>query len=220
MNQIDDWSRYIVPDFEWTPGSASIVIDIGCGEGLQLARFAASGYRAFGIDLKPSISDPVTRSRLVLALAEALPFPDACAEAVLIKVVLPYTNDMKAIAEISRVLAPQGRCMLIGHGAGYSLRYVLQLSSWRRMFYGCRTLLNSAIFFLTGQRLPGFLGDTIMQAKRRLNRLYRRNGLALISEIPSRSFLGLPVFIYHEIRKITPVSSSSHSAGATLLQKS
>jgi ubiquinone/menaquinone biosynthesis C-methylase UbiE len=205
MSQIDDWSQYIVHDLEFAPGSASVVIDIGCGEGSQLARFAANGHRAFGVDLKVLISDPATKSRLVLARAEALPFPDAFAGAVLIKVVLPYTDDIKAMAEISRVLTDRGRCMLIGHGPGYSLRYALQLSDLRRTFYGCRTLLNSAIFFLTGQRLPGFLGDTITQTKRRLNWLYRRNGLSLISETPSPGFLGLPVFIYHEIQKITPV---------------
>jgi SAM-dependent methyltransferase len=215
MSQIDDWSQYIVHDFEWALGSASVVIDIGCGEGLQLARFAADGHRAFGVDLEVSMPDPATKSRLVLARAEALPFADACADAVLIKVVLPYSDDVKAMAEISRVLRHEGRCMLIGHGLGYSLRYALQLSNLRRTFYGWRTLLNSAIFFLTGQRLPGFLGDTIMQTKRRLNWLYRRNGLSLISETPSPGFLGLPVFIYHETRKPTccPPAREAQPAG-------
>jgi hypothetical protein len=68
--------------------------------------------------------------------------------------------------------------------------------------YGVRTLANSAIFFLTGKRLPGFLGDTIMQTSSRLQALYGMNGLALSKETPSPRFLGWPVFIYHDVRRI------------------
>jgi SAM-dependent methyltransferase len=215
ISQIDNWSGYIVNDFDPALAPASVVIDVGCGEGSQLAGFAAQGHRAFGVDFEPLVSDPVVRSRLILARAEALPFRDGCADAVLIKVVLPYTDDRRTMAEISRVLKHNGRCILVGHGVGYSLRYALQVSEWRRTAYACRTLLNSALFFVSGRRLPGFLGDTITQTNHRLNWLYRRNGLALVSETPSPRFLGLPVFIYHEIRKVAPVPRSSPASSHT-----
>ena len=211
---IDDWAGYILRDYEYTLGAESVVIDIGCGEGEQLAGFAEQGHRAFGIDLNPQIADSLAKLHVAIGRAEALPFPEACADAVLVKVVLPYTDDRKALAEISRVLKPGGRCFLIGHGPGYSLRYVLQLSDWRRAVYGIRTLLNSALFFLTGNRLPGFWGDTIMQTTTRLNQLYRRNGLALETETPSPRFLGCPVFIYHAVRKTAGSGAAFRSAGA------
>ena len=205
---IDNWARYILQDYQYPLAPGSLVIDVGCGEGGQLAGFAEQGHRAFGVDLKP-IADSRSKPRIALGRAEALPFPDGCADAVLVKVVLPYADDRKAIAEISRILKPDDRCFLIGHGPGYSLRYVLQLSDWRRAVYGARTLVNSAIFFITGKRLPGFPGDTIMQTRSRLKALYRANGLALLKETPSPRFLGYPVFIYHDVGKASAIRSSA-----------
>jgi SAM-dependent methyltransferase len=211
---IDNWTRYILHGYDYALAPGSVVIDVGCGEGGQLAGFAERGHRAFGVDVKPEIADSSARRRVALGRAEALPFPDACADAVLVKVVLPYTDDRRAIAEISRVLKPGGRCFVIGHGPGYSLRYILQLSDWRRAVYGARTLVNSAIFFVTGKRLPGFWGDTIMQTRTRLKDLYRSNGLALETETPSPRFLGYPVFIYHDVRKAAGSAAAFKSAGA------
>ena len=93
------------------------------------------------------------------------------------------------------------------------MRYILQLSNWRRAVYGIRTLLNSAVFFVTGKRLPGFWGDTIMQTRARLKQLYRRNGLALEKDTPSPRFLGCPVFIYHNVRKTAAPATAFRSAG-------
>lgn len=211
---VDNWARYILHDYEYALAPGSVVIDVGCGEGGQLAAFVEQGHRAFGVDLKPQIANFIVKLRVAAARAEALPFPDACADAVLVKVVLPYTDDRKALAEISRVLKPGGRCYLIGHGPGYSMRYILQFSDWRRIVYGIRTLLNSAVFFVSGKRLPGFLGDTIMQTRTRLKHLYRVNGLALAAETSSPRFLGYPVFIYHDVRKSAGSEAAFRSAAA------
>jgi SAM-dependent methyltransferase len=196
-----EWDGYILEDYDYSFAPRSVVVDIGCGEGLQLANLAREGHFVAGIDLNPSRVLTSARSRIVQARAEALPFSDACADAVLIKVVLPYTDDRQALAEIARVLKPEGRCILVGHGIGYFLRYLFRPAEWRLTVYGLRTIVNSAVFFLTGRRLPGFWGDTIFQTSARLNRLYRNNGLALSTETPSRRFLGFPVFVYHDIRK-------------------
>jgi SAM-dependent methyltransferase len=198
-----EWEGYILEDYDYVLRSRSVVIDIGCGEGRQLADFVAQGHSAAGLDLKPSCILPGVQSRVVQARAEALPFRSGCADAVVIKVVLPYTDARKTLAEMSRVLKPGGRCILVGHGTGYSLRYLLRPPEWRLAFYGFRTLVNSALYFATGMRLPGFLGDTIVQTRGRLKQLYRRSGLALIAETPSRGFLGFPVFLYHEVRKMS-----------------
>lgn len=198
---MSEWEGYILEDFDYGFAPRSVVFDIGCGEGSQLTDLVARGSFVTGVDLNPSRASPAARSRIVQARAEALPFRDSSADGVLIKVVLPYTDDRKAIAEIARVLKPQGRCILTGHGIGYSLRYMSRPSDWRQAVYGLRTLVNSAAFFLTGRRLPSFWGDTIAQTSARLKRLYQANGLSLIAETPSPKFLGFPVFIYHEIRK-------------------
>jgi hypothetical protein len=41
-------------------------------------------------------------------------------------VVIPYTDEQRAIAEIGRVLAPRGVAVLYLHGPRYSLRYLLK----------------------------------------------------------------------------------------------
>jgi SAM-dependent methyltransferase len=198
---MSEWDGYILEDYPYGFAPGSVVIDIGCGEGAQLTKLAQEGNFAAGVELNPSRVFPAARSRVVQARAEDLPFRDGCADGVLIKVVLPYTDDRLAISEIARVLKPGGRCILVGHGTGYSLRYLLRPAEWRSALYGFRTIVNSVVFFLTGRRLPGFWGDTIVQTNRRLQKLYRRNGLTVATETPSRGFLGFPVFIYHDLRK-------------------
>lgn len=199
-----EWDGYILEDYPYGFAPRSVVIDVGCGEGAQLEKLLSEGHFAAGVELNPERVLPAARSRVVQARAEALPFGDSCADGVLIKVVLPYTDDGQAIAEIARVLKPGGRCILVGHGTGYSLRYLTRFGEWRLAVYGLRTIVNSAVFFTTGRRLPGFWGDTIVQTGGRLRRLYRNNGLELTAEIPSRRFLRFPVFLYHELRKPTP----------------
>ncbi|MDQ6678881.1 MAG: class I SAM-dependent methyltransferase [Acidobacteriota bacterium] len=199
---MSEWDGYILEDYEFGFAPRSVVIDVGCGEGIHVAKLISEGHFAIGIDLDASRVSTAARSRFVQARAEALPFRNGCADGVLIKVVLPYVDDRRAIAEIARVLKAGGRCFVVGHGPGYSLRYLLRPSDWRVAVYGLRTLVNSAVFFVTGRRLPGFWGDTVMQTSKHLNTLYRNNGMALTAETLSRSFLGFPVFIYHHIRKL------------------
>ena len=120
---------------------------------------------------------------------------------VICKVVLPYTDEDRAIKEISRILKPGGKCYLICHGAGYYLRYLLINASWKVRFYGLRSLVNTWVWVVTRLRLPGFLGDTIYQSRRRLNGHFRANGLSIVSDQQAKRFLGLPVFTAQVIQK-------------------
>ncbi len=49
--------------------------------------------------------------------------------------------------------------------------------------------------------LPGFRGDTLYQSRRRLAKYFRENELALLENIPSKRFLGFPVFTFQPIEK-------------------
>jgi hypothetical protein len=115
--------------------------------------------------------------------------------------VIPYTDEQLAIAEIGRVLAPGGVAVLYLHGIGYSLRYLLRPDIWKRSVYAAKTIVNTVVYRVVRRRLPGFLGDTLFQSERRLGRCYLSAGLRLESTIPSRRFVGLPVFISHVVRK-------------------
>jgi SAM-dependent methyltransferase len=138
---------------------------------------------------------------VVIAAAENLPFRSNIFSGILCKVVIPYTDERLAVAEIGRVLAPGGVALLYLHGLGYFLRYLLRPDTWRRPVYAAKSILNTAVYRLTGRRLPGFLGDTLFQSERRLYRYYLSTGLKCEATIPSRRFVGRPVFIGHVVRK-------------------
>jgi len=86
-------------------------------------------------------------------------------------------------------------------GAGYYLRYFLHVYYWKHSMYGLRVLVSTWLHTLSGRGLPGFLGDTVFQSRRRLGDTYRAHGLVLVRDVPSPTFLGLPVFIYHLVQK-------------------
>ena len=107
-------------DFESARGQR--VLDVGCGNGYVLARFAAAGASVTGVDITETAID-LSRRRFALAglagdfrvaNAEELPFADATFDVVTSLGVLHHTPDTeRAINEIFRVLKPGGRFFLM-----------------------------------------------------------------------------------------------------------
>jgi ubiquinone/menaquinone biosynthesis C-methylase UbiE len=93
------------------------VLEIGCGEGMQLAALSAS--RRFGVD--PSVRALLrakgrSNAECAVARAEELPFPAQSFDVVLaIGVMEHFENPVAATAEIARVLTPQGRYITLIH---------------------------------------------------------------------------------------------------------
>ena len=198
------WSAYLSSPPEmshYQPGGT--VLDVGCGNGEQLTRLRDARCRGIGLELAPEAARTCRAMGypVIIARAENLPFRSNSCQGVLCKVVIPYTDERLAIEEIGRVLAPGGVAVLYLHGIGYSLRYLLRPDIWKLSLYAARTIANTMLYRLLGIRLPGFLGDTLYQSESRLQRYYRSSGLTFDSAIPSRRFLGLPVFIGHVVRK-------------------
>ena len=108
---------------------------------------------------------------------------------------------IKSFARFGRLLKPGAKCLLVSHGAGYYLKYLLFASVWKYRIYALRTLINTWLWAMIGLRLPGFLGDTIFQSQRRLAKYFRENDLSLCEETPCKHFLGLPVFIHQIVEK-------------------
>jgi SAM-dependent methyltransferase len=213
-----EWSGYIAEAFSFTqypPGAR--VVDIGFGAGEQLRVLRARGCRAFGIEYSHALAARGAAASLQVcrAAAEQLPFATASLDGVICKVVMPYTDEVKALAEVARVMRPGGTARVSYHGLGYSLRYLLTEPSWKRRVYGLRTIVNTLLYRATGRRLPGFWGDTIYQSSGRLRRYYARMGLELAEEQSPATFAGGPVFIYHVLRAAHRESrdSSNNSLG-------
>jgi SAM-dependent methyltransferase len=98
------------------------VLEVGCGNGYLLSRYARHGARTCGIDLTwtgVALSRERFRlaglaGRLAQADAERLPFADACFDRVVSAGVLHHVPDVgAAVAEIHRVLRPGGSVVLM-----------------------------------------------------------------------------------------------------------
>jgi SAM-dependent methyltransferase len=96
------------------------VLDVGCGAGVDLARFARGGALVTGVDLAPSairlaranFEQQGLEGRFEVADGEALPFPDNAFELVFAHGVVQYTADpRRLVAECRRVLKPGGRAI-------------------------------------------------------------------------------------------------------------
>ena len=97
------------------------VVEVGCGAGVDLARFAKGGAEVTGVDLAPSAIDLARanfeqqglRGEFHVADGEQLPFPDASFDLVYAHGVVQYTaHPQQLVNECRRVLTPGGEAVL------------------------------------------------------------------------------------------------------------
>jgi SAM-dependent methyltransferase len=110
-----------VVDFDGFRGMR--LLEIGCGIGTDLVRFARGGARVLGVDLSETAVRLAQRNmalhgrpREVFAIADgaALPLPTASVDAVYAHGVLQYAADPRGIVEEAhRVLRPGGRAIFM-----------------------------------------------------------------------------------------------------------
>ena len=111
----------LVP-FDGLPGKA--VLDVGCGTGVDLVRFARGGARVTGVDIADSAialarqnaAHRGLRAGLLVADGEALPFPDNHFDYVFAHGVAQYTGNGRGLVEqVHRVLKPGGEAVFQGY---------------------------------------------------------------------------------------------------------
>lgn len=116
------------------------VLEIGCGIGLDLARFARGGAQVTGIDLAPraiALADSYLHqqqlhARVMAMNGEALSFPDESFDLVYAHGVVQYTeNSRQLIQEIWRVLRPQGTAILMVYHRRSWLMWMTRLTGVR-----------------------------------------------------------------------------------------
>lgn len=114
------------------------ILDVGCGIGAYVEKFAANGAVAFGVDVDLEKLAEARREKnlqsLSLSISESLPFPDDYFDAVLLHEVIEHVaDDAKTIREAHRVVKRDGKVVVFApnrlypfetHGAYFGKRYV------------------------------------------------------------------------------------------------
>jgi ubiquinone/menaquinone biosynthesis C-methylase UbiE len=132
------------------------VVEIGCGNGRNFARYPAAVTRVTAVEPEPHLRDLATRAAaaapvpvtVVAGTAEALPLPDGGADAAVLCLVLCSLPDRdRALAEVTRVLRPDGILALLEHGLGPTrrVRAVQRLADatlWPLLAGGCHTAVD------------------------------------------------------------------------------
>jgi ubiquinone/menaquinone biosynthesis C-methylase UbiE len=127
----DAYAPWIAEVLGYADTRGMAVLDVGCGQGIDVARYAQAGADVTGVDLTPRHVELARAHTRALGLgarieegdAERLPFADATFDRVSSNGVLHHTPDMPAaLAEIRRVLRPGGEARVIVYNR-HSLHY-------------------------------------------------------------------------------------------------
>ncbi len=172
-----------------------LVLDVGCGAGQELLPFVRDGRAVgVGIDIAPTVGHvgreklalhaPEARVHFLRGSAEDLSFPDGVFDAVICRLALPYMNNARAFAEVSRVLRPGGRYLLKIHGARWYVDLLKQALKSRNLMstiYACRVLIAGSIYHITRRQPRTRIPSTeTFQSEWLLSRELRRHGLAIL----------------------------------------
>ncbi len=175
------------------------VLDVGCGAGQELFPFLEkTAANCFGIDVAPEIgrvtrevykSNPdADRAFFVRSQGEKLPFADGIFDVILCRVALPYMNNRETIAEVARILKPNGVFLLKIHAPAFFLAMIgerLKTLNPKQVAYPLICLAASAWHSLTGRQLAdGFWrGREIFQTRGFLKKEFAANNLRIIKEL-------------------------------------
>ncbi len=168
------------------------VLDIGCGAGQELLPFLEK-TEAFcvGIDsaemlgkVTQNIFAETERLAFVRSNGERLPFAEASFDVVLCRVALPYMNNRETIAEVSRILKPNGVFLLKTHAPLFYFGMILERSktfSAKQIAYPLICLAASLWHLLTGKQLQnGFWKNKeIFQTQSFLEKEFTKNNLKI-----------------------------------------
>jgi SAM-dependent methyltransferase len=163
--------------------AGELVVEVGCGFGIDGSRFVEGGANYVGIDLSHGAVRTARRTFDLLGLkgatvqgdAATLPIASASADYVYALGVLHYAPDAaKAVREIHRVLRPGGRCLVMVYHRR-SLNYYFNILVLRR--------LGASMLLLPGaMRLAAGVTGKSEATLAGHRALLRRHGLAYLTD--------------------------------------
>jgi ubiquinone/menaquinone biosynthesis C-methylase UbiE len=133
------------------------VVEVGAGNGLNFAHYPRTVTRVVAVEPEPRLRGLAERAAVTApvevtvrpGIAERLPLPDHSVDnAVLCLVLCSLPDRPAALAEVIRVLRPDGRLRFLEHtiGASAALRLVQRIADatvWPLLMGGCHTATDS-----------------------------------------------------------------------------
>lgn len=176
------------------------VLDLGCGAGQELLPFLEKTESlCVGVDSAEELGKVTAqmfnaekRAAFIRCEGENLPFGDASFDVILCRVSLPYMNNRQAIAEISRVLKPEGVLLLKTHAPMFYIGMIaerLKTFSAKKIAYPLICLAASFWHLFTGKQLQkGFWeGKEVFQTRSFLNKEFAKNNLKVKGFLPDNN---------------------------------
>jgi ubiquinone/menaquinone biosynthesis C-methylase UbiE len=190
--QRDAASRYLLVNAVKNPKR---VLDVGCGAGQELLPFLEkTAAFCVGIDVADELGKVTKdvfrggnfekRYGFVRSKGEKMPFADESFDVVLCRVALPYMNNRRAFAEISRILKTGGVFLLKTHAPAFyfgMIRQRISMFSPKQIAYPLICLAGGIVHSVSGMQLQnGFwAGKEIYQTRRFIEKECARNGLKI-----------------------------------------
>jgi ubiquinone/menaquinone biosynthesis C-methylase UbiE len=122
-----EYAPWMAAALDYAGAEGIAVLDVGCGQGIDLCEYALVGAHVTGVDLTPRhvelarahLAELGFNGSVAVGDAEALPFADDSFDRVSSNGVLHHTPDMlAALREILRVLRSGGRATIIVYNRG------------------------------------------------------------------------------------------------------
>jgi ubiquinone/menaquinone biosynthesis C-methylase UbiE len=162
------------------------VLDLGCGSGRDLASWGVTASdEVTGLDLDDSrltIARMRFPSRTFLQGAgERLPFENECFDRVISAVALPYMNIQKTLAQIYRVLVPDGGLSLSLHPLSFTIAELLHKAIPKPVptLFRLYVIANGLLLHCTGRTVGLLKGRTeSFQTERGIRIALNRAGFA------------------------------------------
>jgi ubiquinone/menaquinone biosynthesis C-methylase UbiE len=175
------------------------VLDLGCGAGQDVLPFVEkTDAFCVGLDYAAELGavtknvfgndELKNRTAFVRSIGEKIPFADASFDVVLCRVALPYMHNRRTIAEVARILKPNGVFLLKTHAPAFYfglLKDRAKTLNPKQIAYPMICLTGSVWHQLTGKQLTkGFwVGKEIFQTEAFIKSECAKNNLRIEREL-------------------------------------
>ena len=162
------------------------VLDLGCGNGkLPAALQLRPDDVGWGVDVNAErIAEARKRypeRHFLCARGESLPFPNGSFYCVVSNVALPYMNIPYALAEVRRLLRPDGYLFFSAHPMSFTLQELRHCRRIVPFLYRLFVLCNGLFFHVTGRVLRVGNRNESFQTKRGMRIALKRAGFGEVT---------------------------------------